>query len=176
MATQSGAVQSVPAHTVPCRIVVRKEKALAEVLQFVIAGVEIGQQVVALAGPACLKDLALGLTESGLRSETLLRNGRLIFLTAPDCLSQLSKPPDLVQRNTLRLNGSVLRWVSDWSWAYGNGIPPPSVTGYQRKVHDLVRTLTPLSLCTVHCAKLERSSLLALLADHRRAAKAKFPA
>jgi hypothetical protein len=155
----------------PCRLVVRKEEGTAEVLEFVIAGLEMGQQVVAMAGPTCLKDLAHSLTESGLRPEALLRNGRLIFLTAPDCLSQLSHPEQIVQRGPLRRTVSVLRWVSDWSWAYANGTHPSTILEYQRRIHEFVRSLTALSLCTVHCEKIERSSLLAMLADHRRAAR-----
>jgi hypothetical protein len=155
----------------PCRLVVRKERGTAEVLEFVVAGLEMGQQVVAMAGPTCLKDLARSLTESGLRPEALLHNGRLIFLTAPDCLSQLSHPEQIVQRGPLRRTVSVLRWVSDWSWAYANGTHPSTILEYQRRIHEFVRSLTALSLCTVHCEKLERSSLLAMLADHRRATR-----
>lgn len=167
-----GAVGAVAAQPTECRLVVRKEKALAEIVQFVLAGLEIGQQVVAMAGPACLKDLARSLSDNGLRPEPLLRNSRLIFLTAPECLIQLHKPDDPWQRSPLRLNGSVLRWVSDWSWAYTNGVHPGSVLECQQRIHTFVRSLTALSLCTVHCEKLERSSLLAILADHRRAARA----
>jgi len=65
----------------------------------------------------------------------------------------------------------VLRWVSDWSWAYGREQAPAAVLQYQYRVHDFVRSLTRLSLCTVHCEKLGRSSLLAMVADHRRAAR-----
>jgi hypothetical protein len=154
-----------------CRLVVRKDKGPAEVLEFVAAGLEMGQQVVALAGPNCLKDLAHSLTESGLRPEALLRNGRLIFLTAPDCLSQLSHPEQILQRGPLRRTVSVLRWVTDWSWAYANGTHPSTILEYQRRIHEFVRSLTALSVCTVHCEKLERSSLLAMLADHRRATR-----
>ncbi len=149
-------------------MVVRREEGSAEILEFVASGLEVGQQVVAMAGPSCLKDLARCLSENGLRPEALLRNGRLIFLTAPECLSQLFKLEDLLQRGPLRRNGSLLRWVSDWSWAYSNGTQPRILLGYQRHIHDFVRALTPLSLCTVHCEKLGRSSLLAMLADHRR--------
>jgi hypothetical protein len=156
---------------VPCRLVVRKDEGSAEVLEFLIAGLEMGQQVVAMAGPTCLKDLARSLSESGLRPEALLHNGRLIFLTAPDCLSQLSHPEQILQRGPLRRTVSVLRWVSDWSWAYANGTDPATILEYQRRIHEFVRSLTALSLCTVHCEKLERSSLLAMLADHRRAAR-----
>ena len=154
-----------------CRLVVRKEKGTGEILQFVVSALEIGQQVVALAGPTCLKDLAHALTETGLRTEPLLRNGRLIFLTAPDCLSQLSHPEEIVQRGPLRRPVSVLRWVSDWSWAYANGTDAAAILEYQRRVHDFVRSLTGLSMCTVHCQRLERGSLLAMLADLRRATR-----
>ncbi|HEV2348342.1 MAG TPA: MEDS domain-containing protein [Terriglobia bacterium] len=154
-----------------CRLVVHEERGLAEVFEFISAGLEIGQQVVAMAGPCCLKDIALGLSENGLRPEVLLRSGRLIFLTAPDCLPQLVLPQDRLKRGALRLNGSVVRWVSDWSWAYGNATSAASILSYQCQVHDFVRSLTRLSLCTVHCERLARNSLLAMLADHRRAAR-----
>jgi hypothetical protein len=150
---------------------VREEKGLLEVFEFISAGLEIGQQVVAMAGPCCLKEIALGLSENGLRSEAMLRSGRLVFLTAPDCLPQLGLPHDPLKRGALRLNGSVLRWVTDWSWAYGNGASPAAILNYQCKVHDFVRSLTRLSLCTVHCEKLARNSLLAMVADHRRASR-----
>jgi len=135
----------------------------------------MGQQVVALGGAACLKDLARSLTESGLKSESLIRNGRLVFLTAPDCLAQLADPQQIVQRGPLRHASSLVRWVTDWSWAYAAGTDSATILGYQRIVHDFVRSLTAVSMCTVHCGKAERGSLLAMLADHRRAARpAKF--
>ena len=174
MGAGTGTVRATSAPISDCRLVVRRDEGLTEVLQFVIAGLEIGQQVVAMAGPACLKELARGLSDGALRPESLLRNGRLIFLTAPECLSQLSKPVDPWQRGPLRPNGSLLRWVTDWSWAYANGNLAGSILEYQRRIHDFVRSFTALSLCTVHCEKLERSSLLAMLADHRRAAKSRF--
>ncbi len=154
-----------------CRLVVRQDKAPGEVLQFVISGLEIGQQVVVVAAPTCLKELASHLTENGLRPEILLRNSRLIFLTAPDCLSQLSDPENILQRGPLRRTVSVMRWVTDWSWAYSNGTHPAAILEHQRRIHDFVRSLNALSLCTVHCERSERSSLLAMLADHRRATK-----
>jgi hypothetical protein len=153
-------------------LVVRKEAGLAEISEFVIAGLQIGQQVVAMAGPSCLKEIAHGLSQAGLRPDAALRTGRLVFLTAPDCLSQLSKPDHPLQRGALRRNGPLLRWVSDWSWAYTNGGFSTETLRHQRLVHDFVRSLSALSVCTAHCHKVERSSLLALLADHRRAARA----
>ena len=48
----------------PCRLVVRKQPRPEEIVQFVVAGLEVGQQVVAMAGPTCLKDLARGLTDN----------------------------------------------------------------------------------------------------------------
>ncbi len=140
-------------------------------LQFVTAGLEIGQQVVALAGAKCLKELARGLSEKGLRPESLLNSGRLIFLTAPNCISQLARPGDPLQRAPLQRHASVVRWVSDWSWAYNNGVHLATILDYQLRTHDFIRSLTALSLCTVHCEKLERTSMLALLANHRRAAR-----
>jgi hypothetical protein len=158
-------------HTGTCRLVVRKGKGLEEVLQFVIAGLEVGQQVVALASPRFLKELASGINEAGMKPEALIRNSRLVLLAAPDCLTFLSKPQEPYQRSPLRRNGSILRWVSDWSWAYGNGHHESCILEYQNRLHEYVRSLTSLSLCTVHCENLERTSLLAILAEHRRAAR-----
>ncbi len=140
-------------------------------MEFVTAGLEIGQQVVALAGPVCLKELARRLSDKGLRPESLLHNGRLVFLTAPNCLAELSRPGDPLRRGPLHRKATLVRWVSDWSWAYANGASPATISIYQRRVHEFIRALAALSLCTVHCERLERSSLLAILADHRRAAR-----
>src|SRR6266568_1615423 len=104
-----------------CRLVMRRKEGLPELVEFVVGGLEAGQQVFALGGPAYLKDIAHNLGESGLRVETLLRNGRLVFLTAPDCVSTLLRPQDAFRRGPLQRNASILRWVSDWSWAYANG-------------------------------------------------------
>jgi hypothetical protein len=164
-------VQQAPACVSACRLVVRREVDLSEISEFAIAGLQIGQQVVAMAGPSCLKDIAASLSEAGLRPDAALRAGRLLFLTAPDCLSQLTKPDHPLQRGALRRHGPLLRWVSDWSWAYTNGFSAEALR-HQRLVHDFVRSLGALSLCTAHCHKVERSSLLALLADHRRATRA----
>jgi hypothetical protein len=142
---------------------------LVEIVQFITDGLEIGQQVVAMAGPTCLKELARVLGLNGMRPETLLRTGRLVFLTAPTCVSQLTKPGDPWQRGPLHRNGSLLRWVTDWSWAYTNQIDTATVLDYQRRIHEFIRSFTTFSLCTVHCEKLERGALLAMLADHRRA-------
>jgi hypothetical protein len=172
MGTATAVALSKPTSAPACRLVVREQKGLTEVLDFVKAGIEIGQQVVTMAGPACLKDLALALGEDGLRPEILLRSGRLVFLTTPDCLPLLTLPLNPLKKGALRLNGSILRWVSDWSWAYVNGTSPGAILNHQCQVHDFVRSLTPLSLCTVRCSNLERSSLLAMVADHRRAARA----
>jgi len=154
-----------------CRLVVRKDKAPAEVLQFIVSGLEMGQQVVVLAGARCLKDLAQSLNQGGLKAESLIRNGRLVCLTAPDCVAQLADPRQIMQRGPLRRTSSLVRWVTDWSWAYAEGASAATILGYQRIVHDFVRSLTAVSMCTVHCAEEERSSLLAMLADHRRAAR-----
>lgn len=155
----------------PCRVVVREEPSLAQISQFVVEGLQIGQQVVAMAGPRFLRELAQDLSESGLRPEILLRNGRLVFLTAPNCLSMLIKPDDPLQRGPLRPNAPLLRWVSDWSWAYGKGSEPMLMLEYQRRVHDFIRSLGALSLCSVLSHPLDRNSMLALLADHRRASR-----
>jgi MEDS: MEthanogen/methylotroph, DcmR Sensory domain len=171
MGNASGTAASAALAEAPCRLVVRKEKGLSEVLEFVIGGLEIGQQVVVMASPGCLKEMARAIGEDGMKPEALLRNGRLIFLAAPECLSLFSNSRDPFQRGPLRRNGSVMRWVSDWSWAYGNGTERRDNLAHLAHLHDFVRSITPLSLCTVHCDHLERGSLLALLADHRRAAR-----
>lgn len=169
MNLQAGALHGLSARGISCRFVIRKDKSPAEILEFISSGLEIGQQVVVLAGPTCLKDLARSLSQNGLRPDTLLRNGRLVFLTAPNCISQLTKPGDPLHRGPVHRNGSLLRWVSDWSWAYANGLASSTILDYQRRIHEFVRSVTTLSLCTAYCEKLERGALLAILADHRRA-------
>jgi MEDS: MEthanogen/methylotroph, DcmR Sensory domain len=154
-----------------CRLVVRKKPDPAEILEFVVGGIEIGQQIVVLAAPTWLKDLARVLGDTGLRPETLIRNGRLVFMTAPSCLTRYGKLNDPLRRPLLRRNGSIVRWISDWSWAYGNGTAPSTVLSYQRRIHECTHELAAMSLCTVHCENLERSSMLALLLHHRRAAR-----
>jgi hypothetical protein len=154
-----------------CRLVVRKEKSLFEILNFVIPGLEIGQQVVIVAGPTCLNDIARGLSENGLRPDVFLHSGRLVFLTAPDCLNELLRAGDPLQRNPLHLHGTVMRWVTDWSWALSKGDGLNVIRDYQRWLHDFVRPLNAISLCTVHCEKIGRASLLAILANHRRATR-----
>lgn len=168
MNAATGVARQEPA----CKLVVRKERSLAEVLNFLIAGLEVGQQAVALAAPRFLKELALGVSEAGIKPEALLRNGRLILLSAPDCILLISKSKHPFARGPLRPNGSLLRWVTDWSWAYRNGARHDRILDFQRRVHHFVRSLTPLSLCTVHCENAERAALLAILADHRNAARA----
>jgi hypothetical protein len=158
-------------HHLSCRLVIRKNKGLEEILQFAIAGLEVGQQLVAVASPSCLKELARGVSDAGMKPDALLRNSRLVLLAAPDCFEFLSNAHDPLQRSPLRRNGSILRWVSDWSWVYENGHQESSILKYQSRLHEYVRSLTELSLCTVHCENLERTSLLALLAEHRRAAR-----
>lgn len=165
----------IPSLPRACHLVVRRQEGPAEFLRFMQEGLEVGQQVVALAGANCLTNLARALNASGLQTQNLLRSGRLVFLTAPDCLEQLKKPDGLVQRATLRRQSPMVRWVSDWSWAYFNGRSANVLLNYQNRVHNLVRSLEALSLCTVHCSALERRSLLALLADHRRAARGHSP-
>lgn len=164
-------VHSTPNSSVSCRVVVRNNGGLSQVSQFVFEGLQIGQQVVAMAGPQFLRELAQDLGESGLRPEAMLRNGRLVFLTAPNCLSTLVKPDESLQRGPVRSNAPLLRWVSDWSWAYGKSAEPTAVLEFQRRVHEFIRSLDALSLCTANSAQLERNSMLALLADHRRFAK-----
>jgi hypothetical protein len=154
-----------------CRLVVRKEKGLYEILNFVIPGLEIGQQIVIVAGPACLNDVARGLSENGLRPDVLLHSGRLVFLTAPDCLNELLRAGDPLRRSPLHLHGTVMRWVTDWSWALSKGDGLDVIRDYQRRLHDFIRPLNAISICTVHCEKVGRASLLAILANHRRATR-----
>src|SRR2546427_4784949 len=90
-------VVATPPPTI-CRLVMRRKEGLPELVEFVVAGLEAGQQVFALGGPAYLKDIACNLGASGLRPDSLLRTGRLVFLTAPDCLS--------TDRKSTRLNSS----------------------------------------------------------------------
>jgi len=155
-----------------CRLLVRKKPGPREIIQFVQGGIEIGQQIVVLAGPAWLKELARILGEQGLRPETLIRNSRLVFLTAPDCLSRFSKKDDLCKHPLVRRNGSIVRWISDWSWAYKTQADPATILYYQRRIHNCVHALADMSICTVHCEKMERGAILAVLAQHRRATRA----
>ncbi|HEY6293314.1 MAG TPA: MEDS domain-containing protein [Terriglobia bacterium] len=155
----------------PCQLVVRRQEGPSEFLRFVLEGLEVGQQVVALAGPGCLTNLARALSESGLQPQTLLRSGRLVFHTAPDCLGLLSRPDGPLNRSSVRRQAPIVRWVSDWSWAYSNGRPASLLLDYQRRVHQLIRSFEALSLCTVHSFSLERRALLAVLADHRQAVR-----
>jgi len=170
-------VQGLSSQSTACRFVVRREESLGEVYQFVVGGLEVGQQVVALAGPTFLRDLASALSESGLRPEVLLRSGRLVFITAPDSFPSLFKSGDLFRRSQLRLNGSLLRWVSDWSWACGFDDKIETLLNYERRVHQLVNRWAGVSLCSASCEKIARSTLLGMMAEHRRAARdAQVPA
>jgi hypothetical protein len=155
----------------PCRLVVRKEKSLSEILQFSLGGLEIGQQVVIMAGPTCLKDIAHGLSETGLKTDALLHSGRLVLLTAPNCLAELLRPSEPFQRNPLHRHATVMRWVTDWSWAYGDGFDASTIRDYQRRLHEFIRPFNAMSICTVLCEKVQRSDLLAMLVDHRRVAR-----
>lgn len=155
----------------PCRLVIRKDKSLSEILQFSIAGIEIGQQIVIMAGPTCLKDIAHGLGATGLKTDALLHSGRLVFLTAPNCLAELLRPSEPFHRSPLHLHATVMRWVTDWSWAYGNGTSAAAIRDYQRRLHEFIRPFNALSMCTVLCEKVQRADLLAMLVDHRRVAK-----
>ncbi len=155
-----------------CRLLIRKKPGPREIVQFVVGGIEIGQQIVVLAGPAWLKELARILGEHGLRPETLIRNSRMVFLTAPDCLSRFAKMGDPCKRPVIRRNGTMVRWVSDWSWAYRNGADAATMLRYQLRIHDCVHTVADMSICTVHCDEtMERSSMLAVLSQHRRATR-----
>src|SRR5215471_10317435 len=129
MGFPSTGVRSLPA--TQCRLILRQEVGLSEILQFMASGLEIGQQVVAMAGPACLKDLASHLDECGLRSSMLLRSGRLVFLTAPECLPSILHPDAALNRGPLHRNGTMMRWLSDWSWAITGGLDLETVRNYQ---------------------------------------------
>jgi MEDS: MEthanogen/methylotroph, DcmR Sensory domain len=163
---------SAPERGNGCHLVIRKNPDPSEVLEFVVSGLEVGQQIVALAGPDWLKELGRSLSEGGLRSDILVRTGRVIFLTAPDCFAELARRNDAIHGSPLRLNGSIVRWISDWSWAYNNGTSQSTILNYQRHIHNRIRQMTALSLCTVHCSRLERSSMLKMLVHHRHAIRA----
>jgi hypothetical protein len=64
-----------------------------------------------------------------------------------------------------------MRWITDWSWAYGNGCDGVTIRDYQRRLHEFIRPFNALSMCTVLSEKVQRSDLLAMLVDHRRVAK-----
>jgi len=170
-----GPSRAAPPLATPCPLVVRQQEGPTEFLRFMLEGLEVGQQVVVLAGAGCLTNLARALNESGLQAQALLRSGRLLFLTAPDCLTQLTKKGTSLPQSPLRRHAPIVRWVSDWSWAYTRGYTSTTLLDYQHRVHELVRSVEALSLCTVHSAALERRVLLAVLADHRRAARGRLP-
>ena len=153
-------------------MVVRNGISLSQVSQFVIEGLQVGQQVVAMAGARFLRELAQDLSQTGFRPDAMLRNGRLVFLTAPVCLSMLLKPDDPLQRGHLRPNAPLVRWISDWTWAYRMTAEPTAMTEHQRRAHEFVKSLGALSFCSVNSQHLDRNAMLALLADHRRVTKA----
>ncbi len=64
-----------------------------------------------------------------------------------------------------------MRWITDWSWVYGNGSDVATIREYQRRVHEFIRPFNAISMCTVLCEKVQRPDLLAMLVDHRRVAK-----
>ena len=169
MKKEIDSVSSLATQGCMCKLITRREKGPAEVMPFVIGAIEVGQQVVVMAGPTFLKELASNLSDRGLRSNALLHNGRLVFLTAPGCVAQLVKAGDPLQRSPLRRNGSMIRWVSDWSWAYALGSDASAIIGYQHLVHEFAQSLGAISVCTVCCEGQARNTLLAVLANHRRA-------
>ena len=171
MSFDMGSHGSLAGQGEPCRLVLRKEKSLSEILQFSTAGLEIGQQVVIMAGPTCLKDIAHGLSETGLKTDALLHSGRLVFLTAPNCLAELFRPSEPFQRSPLHRHATVMRWATDWSWVYGNGSDVATIRDYQRRLHEFIRPFNAISMCSVLCEKVQRADLLAMLVDHRRVAK-----
>jgi len=171
MLSENAGTEGVRSSLNCCRMAVRNEFSTTQISQFVIEGLQIGQQVVAMAGARFLRELAQDLSQSGLRPDAMLHNGRLVFLTAPGCLSMLLKPDDPLQRGALRPNAPLARWVSDWTWAYRRTAEPMAMTECQRRAHEFIRSLGALSLCTVNGQLLDRNAMLALLADHRRVAK-----
>jgi DcmR-like sensory protein len=170
MDSTTAVARSAPSIT-SCQFVVRNEDALFASTQFIIAGIEAGQQVFAMAEPARLKNFAGRLTGKGFRPDALLRNRRLVFLTAPNCMSTMFTSDELLRGGPFLRNGSPLRWLSDWSWTCDTSLELRPILKFQRSIHDFVHSVAGLSLCTVHGECLERSSLLALMADHRRTAK-----
>jgi hypothetical protein len=64
-----------------------------------------------------------------------------------------------------------MRWITDWSWVYGNGSDAATIRDYQRRLHEFIRPFNAISMCTVLCEKVQRPDLLAMLVDHRRVAK-----
>jgi hypothetical protein len=86
-------------------------------------------------------------------------------------MSTMFTSDELFRGSAFVRNGSPLRWVSDWSWTCDSAIDLRSVLKFQRSIHDFVHSIAGLSLCTVDGECMERSSLLALMADHRRTAK-----
>jgi hypothetical protein len=168
-----GAASVVPRSTsgVGCRLVLRKEEGLTATLQFVFAGLEAGQQIFALAGPARLKQLANRLADAGLHPERLLHHRRLVFLTAPGCIAPLLTGADSCKRGSLLRNGSLLRLVSDWTWTSRSRADVRTILDFQRSIHQFIHSSSALSLCTVDGEEMERSRLLALLAQHRDAVK-----
>jgi MEDS: MEthanogen/methylotroph, DcmR Sensory domain len=154
-----------------CQLVVRHQEGPSEFLRFMLEGLEVGQQVVALAGAGCLRTLARALSDTGIQPQSLLRSSRLVFFTAPDCLVHLKRLHPFMPRPILRRQGPIVRWVSDWSWAYSDGRVAKVLLDYQHRVHEVVRSLDGLSLCTVQSSALERRALLAVLADHRQAVR-----
>ena len=171
MGSTTAVARSVVPCSKACQLIVRKEDALALSSHFIVTGLEAGHQVFAMAEPGRLKEFACRLSAKGFRPETLLHNRRLVFLTAPNCISTIFKSNEPLSRGLFLRNGSLLRWVSDWSWACDGSIELRSVLTFQRRIHDFVHSIAGLSLCTVDGEGMERSSLLALMADHRRAVK-----
>ena len=161
----------LPAQPSPCRLVIRTQEGISEILHFVNAGLEVGQQVVIVAGPTCLNGIASGLSENGLRPDVSCIADVSVFLTAPECLNELLRAGDSLQRSPLHRHGTVLRWVTDWSWALSKGDGLSVIRDYQRRLHEFVRPLNAISLCTMYCDKVGRASLLAILAEHRRATR-----
>jgi MEDS: MEthanogen/methylotroph, DcmR Sensory domain len=166
----------IPFSSKCCQLVVRRQEPPLEPLRFILEGLEVGQQVIAMASAGWLTSLAHALGENRIPLQSLLRSGRLVFLTAPECLSQFTRPDGPLRASAFRRPAPMVRWLSDWSWAYSNGRAPSTLLDYQHRVHTTIRSLDALSLCTVDSSTLERRALLAVLADHRQAVKGHAPA
>ena len=171
VAASTRVVRSSPNVETACKLVVGNGEYRVQLMEFVVAGLEAGQQILAIGAPDFLREIAWHLTESGHKPEGMLHNERLLFLTAPECFFTLDCHADLFRRLPLHRNGSMLRCASDWSWLKAHNVDLQKALCYQRRVHELARSLEALSICTAESAKLDRNSLLAMMANHRRSVK-----
>lgn len=171
LGTSTTVLRSSSHTSASCQLVVRTQGGHDRLMEFIVAGLEAGQQVWALGAAEFLKQVAQQLSDGAHRPEALLHNERLVFLTAPECFLAFDRRDNPFHRVPLHRNGSLLRWVSDWSWLKAHEVHFQKALCYQRRIHEFGRSLGALSLCTADSARIERSSLLAMMADHRRALK-----